>query len=68
MDKSPLVGRGTTCTTGCMGRDATMRMPPLMASKQRSMLWLVFARGWRMSHVTDDFMGAGHAVDGPSIQ
>ena len=32
------------------------------------MLWLVFARGWRMSHVTDDFMGEGYAVYAPSIQ
>ena len=47
--------------------DATVCMPTSMASKRRSMLWLVFARGWRMSHVTDDFMGEGYA-DGPSIQ
>ena len=32
------------------------------------MLWLVFARGWRMSHVTDDFMGEGYAVYASSIQ
>lgn len=47
---------------------AALRMPPSMASKQRSMLWLVFARGWRMSHVTEDFIGEGYAVNGPSIQ
>ena len=28
------------------------------------MLWLVFARGWRMSHVTDDFMGGGMPLTG----
>ena len=32
------------------------------------MLWLVFARGWRISHVTDDFMREEYAVDGSSIQ
>ena len=47
---------------------AALRMPPSMASKQRSMLWLVFARGWRMSHVTEDFIGEGYAVNVPSIQ
>ena len=62
------MGRGTKCTTGFMAGDATVCMPTSMASKQRSMLWLVVARGWRMSHVIDDFMGEGYAVDGPSIQ
>ena len=62
------MGRGATRTTGCMAGDAAVRMPPSMASKQRSMLWLVFARGWRMSHVTDDFIGEGYAANGPSIK